>query len=410
MDKPKIRPLESFPVEQNGQKLVCLRDPLGIAAQPIVLGFGAYFLVTQFNGAASLEEISAAFNRRFGESVPLDQLKNLVDALDKAGFLDSPAFDQRRRSVIEEFRQNPQRPAAHAGLSYPKEATPLRREIEAFFRGPNGPGHIPEPKNNEAPLSGLIAPHIDPRRGGPAYAHAYGQLMTRERPDLIIILGTSHYGGGPQLFTATRKHYLTPFGPITTDHEFIDRLAERYQEGDLFAEELLHRNEHSIEFQALFLAWALGTAGYKVVPILVGSFHKMVESGASPLGDPRVSGMVEALKAELEHETRRVLIVAGVDFAHVGKKFGDNYSADEKIAEWVRTADLALIETIKRGDPKGFFDLIAGEHDARKICGLAPMYTQLELLKGRPGRLLMHDIAMEPQTESAVSFASIAID
>jgi predicted class III extradiol MEMO1 family dioxygenase len=71
---------------------------------------------------------------------------------------------------------------------------------------------------------------------------------------------------------------------------------------------------------------------------------------------------------------------------------------------------LALIETIKRGDPDGFFGQIAKERDARKICGLAPMYTQLELLKGRPARLLMHDIAMEPQTESAVSFASIAID
>jgi AmmeMemoRadiSam system protein B len=410
MDKPKIRPVESFPVEQNGQKLVCLRDPLGIAAPPIVLGLGAYFLVTLFSGTASLAEMQEAFTRRFNESLPPEQLASLVDALDKAGFLDSPAFHERRQRVIEEFRQSPQRPAAHAGLCYAKEATPLRREIEAFFRGPNGPGHIPEPKNSDAPLSGLIAPHIDPRRGGQAYAHAYGELMTRERPDLVIVLGTSHYGGGPQLFTATRKHYMTPFGPLATDREFIERLAGRYQEGDLFAEELLHRNEHSIEFQALFLAWALGTAGYKVVPILVSSFHHMVQSGISPADDPRVSGMIEAIKAELEGETRQVLIVAGVDFAHVGKKFGDSFSADEKVADWTRTEDLALIETIKRGDPQDFFGQIAKERDARRICGLAPMYTQLELLKGRPARLLMHDIAMEPQTESAVSFASIAID
>jgi MEMO1 family protein len=410
MDKPKLRPVESFPVEQNGQKLVCLRDPMGIATQPIVLGMGAYFIVTLFNGTTSLAEMCEAFTRRFNESLPSEQLAGLVEALDKAGFLDSPAFQERRQRVTEEFRENPHRPAAHAGLSYPKEATPLRREIEGFFRGPNGPGHIPEPKNSEAPLSGLIAPHIDPRRGGPAYAHAYGQLMTRERPDLVIILGTLHYGGGPQLFTATRKHYVTPFGPILTDGEFIERLASRYHEGDLFAEELVHRNEHSIEFQTLFLAWALGVAGYKVVPILVGSFHHMVQSGISPLDDPRVSGMIEALKAELASETRQVLVLAGVDFAHVGKKFGDSFSADEKVAGWLRSEDLALIETIKRGDPEGFFGQIARERDARKICGLAPIYTQLELLKGHPGRLLMHDIAMEPQTESAVSFASIAID
>jgi len=104
------------------------------------------------------------------------------------------------------------------------------------------------------------------------------------------------------------------------------------------------------------------------------------------------------------------LIVAGVDFAHVGKKFGDSFSADERIADWVKSEDLALIENIKRGDPDGFFADIAKDRDARKICGLSPMYTQLELLRGHKGRLLMHDIAMEPQTESAVSFASIAID
>ena len=50
------------------------------------------------------------------------------------------------------------------------------------------------------------------------------------------------------------------------------------------------------------------------------------------------------------------------------------------------------------------------DRDARKICGLSPMYTQLELLRDHPARLLMHDIAMEPQTQSAVSFASLAIE
>jgi AmmeMemoRadiSam system protein B len=76
----------------------------------------------------------------------------------------------------------------------------------------------------------------------------------------------------------------------------------------------------------------------------------------------------------------------------------------------VMEADRALIENIRRGDPEGFFAEIAREKDARKICGLSPMYMQLELLRGHRARLLMHDIALEPQTESAVTFASLAID
>jgi len=65
---------------------------------------------------------------------------------------------------------------------------------------------------------------------------------------------------------------------------------------------------------------------------------------------------------------------------------------------------------LRRGDPDGFFDDVVKDRDARRICGLAPLYTQLELLRGRSGRLLKYDIAMEPDTGSAVSFASLAID
>jgi hypothetical protein len=41
---------------------------------------------------------------------------------------------------------------------------------------------------------------------------------------------------------------------------------------------------------------------------------------------------------------------------------------------------------------------------------VAPLYTQLALLKGHRGRLLNYDVAIETPTESAVSFASLAIE
>jgi MEMO1 family protein len=410
MDKPKIRPLEAFPVEQQGQTLICLRDPSAFAPQPILLGMGAYYLVTLFDGNNDLGKIQAAFSRRFnGEIIPIEKLNELIEALDRGFFLDSPAFAARIGAVREEFLASPERPAALAGLCYEKEPAKLRLEVAAFFDPPEGPGRSPGTMRNES-LAGIIAPHIDPRRGAAAYAHAYHELMTHEPPELVIILGTSHYGAGPELFSATRKNYATPFGAVQTDTAFIDRLAARYDAGDLFADELLHRNEHSIEFQVLFLAWALGIRGYQVVPILVSSFHEMVQRGVTPGHDRRVRSFVDALHAELESDERRSIIIAGVDFAHVGKKFGDTFSVDQAVAERVRDADLALIEFIKRGDPAGFFAAVAKDGDARRICGLAPMYTQLELLRDRHGRLLKYGIAMEPQTDSAVTFASLAIE
>jgi MEMO1 family protein len=409
MDKPRIRPVEAFPVEQDGQTMVCLRDSTGLAPDPIVLGMGAYFLITLFDGSHDLRDIQAAFSSRFGEILPLERLSELIEALDKAYYLDSPAFHEHDRRIREEFLAREDRPAALAGMCYATNAASLRNELAAFFDPPEGPGRAPARKPGKR-LAGLIAPHIDPRRGAAAYAHAYAELMAHEPPELVVILGTSHYGAGPELFTATRKNYLTPLGAVQTDREFIDRLAARYTAGDLFADEILHRGEHSIEFQALFLSYALGLHGYRVVPILVSSFHEMVAAGETPGNNERVRAFTEALGGLIAEETRSVLVLAGVDFAHVGKKFGDPFAVDESVAQRIQSEDLALIENIKRGDPSGFFADIAKDRDARKICGLAPMYTQLELLRGRAGRLLKYGIAMEPQTESCVSFASLAID
>ncbi len=389
--------------------MVCLRDPMGLAPQPILLGMGGYFLVTLFDGRRSLADIKEAYSRQFGEVLAAGKLEGLIAALDQAFYLDSENFAGRRTAVNEEFNATGERAAVHAGLCYESDARRLREELAAFFDPPHGPGRSPARKNNAAP-AGLIAPHIDPRRGGPAYAHAYFELMGCEPPELFVILGTSHYGAGPELFTATAKDYVTPLGAVETDRDFVRRLAARYSGGDLFADELLHRNEHSIEFQALFLAWALGTRGYKVVPILVSSFYEMVASGRVPSADPRVGSFIEALREELAVESRSVCIIAGVDFAHIGRKFGDQRPADEAFVKWVEQEDRALIENIVRGDPEGFFRAIDKDKDSRRICGLAPMYTQLEILRGRSGRLLKYDVALEPPTESAVSFASLAID
>jgi AmmeMemoRadiSam system protein B len=417
MDKPIIRAVEAFPMEQQDQTVICLRDPSGLAPEPIVLGMGAYFLVTMFDGTNSTLDLQAAFTRRFGEIIPSEKIRELVEALDRAYFLDSPAFAKRVRIVREEFERSAVRAPALAGLCYEDDPSRLCAEIESFFERPDAPGRaaltVSASPGTAGSLAGLIAPHIDPRRGAAAYAWAYHELRRHQRPELIVILGTSHYGAGPELFSATRKDYATPLGAVRTDRQFIERLAARYeraQGGDLFADELLHRNEHSIEFQALLLAWALGLEGYSVVPILVSSFHQMIAVNERPMANPRVAKFVDALRAELAAERRRVLILAAVDFAHVGRKFGDSFGLGNGVSERVRREDLALIETIKAGDPGGFFADIARDRDGRKICGLAPMYTQLELLSGRPARLLHYDIALEPQTDSLVSFASLAID
>ena len=78
-----------------------------------------------------------------------------------------------------------------------------------------------------------------------------------------------------------------------------------------------------------------------MVPILVSSFHEMVRAAATPANDERVRSFIEALRAELAADGRRACIIAGVDFAHVGKKFGDEKGVDDGFLDWVKREDLA---------------------------------------------------------------------
>ncbi|MGH7917219.1 MAG: AmmeMemoRadiSam system protein B, partial [Candidatus Binataceae bacterium] len=201
---PKIRAVEAFPVEQDGNTFIRLRDPSRVAPDPILIGMGAYFLVTLLDGENSADDLRMAFGRRFGDQLPSEHLDALIEALDRGYFLESPRYVERMGKIRAEFAGSRYRQAALAGLCYETDRPRLHAEIESFFRAPGGPGEIPEARHDGAPLSGLIAPHIDPRRGGPAYAHAYGELRRRQRPELVVMLGTSHYGAGPELFTATR--------------------------------------------------------------------------------------------------------------------------------------------------------------------------------------------------------------
>ena len=150
--------------------------------------------------------------RRHGELVRREQIEEIEAALDEHGFLDSERFAERRRAVDAEFLAAPARPAAHAGGAYAGDPRELRRAMDGFFAAPAGPGAIQWTADARgAPVRGIIAPHIDFHRGGPAYAWAYRDLAERCDADCFVILGTCH-AGMRDPFALTRKDYATPAG------------------------------------------------------------------------------------------------------------------------------------------------------------------------------------------------------
>jgi MEMO1 family protein len=414
-DKPRLRAIEAFPVQQNGKTLIYLKDPLNFAT-PLGISQVGYFILSHFDGRHSLIDIQEAYCRQFGTLLLSEELKDFVDTLDQHYYLQSERFGGYRDAVLLEFHRLRTRAAAHVGGVYPADATQLTSQLGSYFSSPNGPG-LPSPQNKCSTPRAVVAPHIDFHRGGAGYAWAYRPLAESDGADLYILLGTSHCGGQTP-YILTLKDFATPLGDVETDKDFVNRLAARSAE-DYFVDEYLHRGEHSLEFQVVFLKYVARQRAaltgqperpFKIVPILVSSFHSMLMNQTAPEKTPGVGTFLRALRESAEKETRQVCFVAGVDLAHVGPQFGDREPLTDDFLKWVETEDHDLVDRLLALDAPGFFNQIAKDQDRRRICGFSPLYSLIHLLDGVEGKHLKYGQAFTPETGSAVTFTSLIFE
>jgi len=402
IEYPKLRYVEAIPSEENGKKVVYLRDPQNPGGNVIAVSPSTVIALSLFDGEKSVEDICGILSQRFGGDVRKEDIENIVSKLDEALFLDSPRYREYINGIEREFRETEVREAGFAGLSYPSSADELGEWFGRFLEeagGENGNGETGK-------LKGIVSPHIDYSRGGVSYAKAYATLPESEA-DVFIIFGTSHYGQVDNPFILTKKNFRTPLGEAKTNGEIIERL-EAACGWDLYEGELSHKTEHSIEFQVAFLQYMLGgKRDFTIVPVLCTSFHRMVTEGSSPSEDERVSKFLGEMKEIISGLGERAFIIAGADMAHVGLKFGDNDRVNDETLGVIRERDLASLAFGENMDAEGFYRSIESEKDWRKICGLSPIYAALSTTGAKRGVLLDYDQALEPDTGSVVSYASM---
>ena len=404
---PRLRPLEAFPVQHEGRQVIALRDPAGYTDAIVLLPRVLLEIVSLFDGQHSIADIQAAVMRRHGELVPRERIVEIADALDAQGFLDSSRFAERRAAIDRAFLEAPTRPAAHGGGAYPLDPAEVRAFFDSFFAPPEGPGPVDGSAPGQPRVVGVIAPHIDFHRGGSAYAWAYRDLAERSDADLFVVFGTCH-AGMAQPFALTRKTYESPLGQVPVDRDFADALAKRTRQ-DCFGSEVAHRNEHSVEFQAVFLRYLFaGRREISIVPVLASFAHEAVAQGRRVDDDPRIPRFLEALGETIAASGRRVALIAGADLAHVGPRFGDPEPVSP--AELVALGDLdrAMLEAVEAGDAEAFFESVARDGDRRRICGLSPIYALLRALGSTRGALRRY--AQWPDPQGVVTFASVVFD
>jgi len=407
MDYPRLRYVEVFPLENGATRSFVLRDPSGLAEEIIVLSGEALFFLQFFDGQHSLLDMRVEYMRHFGRMMDEQKLLQIVDEMNHRHFLEGEEFERHKAGAIERMLADPVRPAAHAGQSYPLEPEKLRKQLDGFFLHTNGAGK-PGRANGAARPVGLIAPHIDLRAGGPCYSHAYRALLEAEAPEVFVILGTGH-SGLRHMYSVLPKDFATPLGAARHDERFIQRLAANHF-GELFSEPLPHRQEHTIEFQVIFLQHLLGgTHPFTIVPVLCSFVHQMLEEDRFAHEKALIENFTEALRKTIAEDGRKICVLASVDFSHVGPRYGDPNPPDGVFLSQVTAADWNLLTAIENVDAEEFHHSVARERDRYRICGYAPIYTLLAATEAKTGKRLKYDRATVDDQNSTVTFASAVL-
>lgn len=399
---PMLRPLEAIPVEKEGQQLVVLRDPWRFQPNNLTVSLPAYLLMTLMDGKRTIPEICGHFAEQYKGNLGQEELEKFVLELDENGLLFGRHFDAMRERALTEFAKAPLRKAAHAGSAYADDPEELKAQLDGFF----AEAEKEAPQEVGKKITGLIAPHIDPRVGGITAAKAFAALKAApQKPDLFVIFGTAHQPS-EALFLLTEKDFETPLGRVETDKELTAALRKSL--GDKpFEEEYLHKYEHSIEFQLPFIQHMYGPdRSFRILPVLVGSFQEYIVTNQLPSADEAFLQFTNALQRALKDQGKSACFIAGADLSHVGLKFGDEEGLDAAFIDPILEEDQEMVAHLARNDKEGFFRQLQCSGDRQKVCGLPPIYTALHFLSPEnAGQLCGYAKHTEAETQSLVSFA-----
>ncbi len=403
-----LRHVDLKPIDVEGEQLFSLSDPTGIVEEVLLLQPSAAYIVMHLDGDHDIAEIHAKVEAQFnGDLLPENTISNLITQLDEYGFLESTTYEAKYQSVVLGFLDSPVRASSMAGKSYPDNPEELRAFLDEQFLRDSAIGEMcPEPSHDTPPLPGLIVPHIDLQRGGHSYSHGYHALASAGKPDTIIIFGVAH-AAQPVPFILTRKDFETPLGTLSTDTALVDRLASKCT-WDPFEFELTHRTEHSIEFQTLMLSYIYGPT-VKIVPILASYFGEDTAFLSEGQNGP-LHAFLNECRTIVRESKGKANVIGGVDMAHVGRCFGDDFDIDDDVIANVEDRDREDLAHVERLDPEGFFRSVMRDRNLRKVCGLNAIYATAYTLQDTVSHaeMLHYDYAHDP-SDGIVSFVSMAL-
>ena len=390
------RDVEFVPIAQGGRPYILVRDPLGLAPEGKALDASLAPLLALLDGRNTIRDLQMAVMRQQGGLlVGTDEVKRLLADLDRAFILNTERYAQAKDQIVADFASRSTRPCVHCGQAYPQDAPALRQRLDEIL------GDASAEPPLERRIVGLLAPHIDLSVGRRVYGSAY-RLLRGVGPRRVVILGVGHSMGG-DLFCLTDKAFETPLGVQGSEPSAVDELRRAGHEA-VAANDFAHRGEHSIEFQLILLQHVLAHPAWTMVSILCGPIAGCLKEYSREAYVSKAGTFLEALKGFLDEQT---LLVVGVDFSHIGPKFGHEMPADHLTGQ-SEAHDRALLDRLCAQDADQFWEESRKVSDRFNVCGFSAMACLLELLPACEGRVLDYQMWHEGSTRSAVSFAAAA--
>ncbi len=375
-----------------------IRDPFRYSDTTLIIPPVLVPCLQCFDGAQTELDVKTMLVRATGDLDTSELAAHLIGTLSRSGFLENEIFEHMRDERQRAFAAAPKRDAVHAGGAYPAEIEPLGVTLGRYM----GEAQAAQMDG----LVGIAAPHVSPEGGWQSYRAAYGMMSPAYRERTFVILGTSHYGEAER-FGLTRKPFVTPLGESAVDVALVDWLEQQAAPA-IQMEDYCHAVEHSIEFQVLFLQHLYGPH-IRILPILCGPYARSIYVGGRPEQDEAVRRFLGALGEMAAREGERLFWVLGIDMAHIGRRYGDTFTAraDQGVLQEVAARDRGRIERVADGDAEGFWNLVQEKRDDLKWCGSSPLYTFLKAVPQARGNLLRYE-HWNIDEQSVVSFGGMA--
>jgi MEMO1 family protein len=226
-----------------------------------------------------------------------------------------------------------------SGKFYLSERHALRKSVNSFL----------EPDAEKVKAIGAMVPHAGYLCSGPVAGAVYSRI---DIPELVILLGPSHTGAGPEFSVMEDAVWRTPLGEVKVSDKAVElRRKSSLLENDSSA----HLYEHSLEVQLPFLQ-VCANHDFEFVPIIISS----LETGELIQLGREIAGFIKQLE-------QRVLVLASSDMSHY---------EEDKIA---RRKDTAALETMLNLNPEELLHRV--QEQGISMCGVAPAAVMLSAVR-----------------------------